>query len=217
MATVISKTYARADISEMINDLTNAYSWEKVETTEDGKTKFYVDTNKYIQINLPISDSGDIIAHHGTSYKKIISVSGTNSVIARFVTCKSGLLLQFNTSNLTYTIPPTAIVGTATNKITGQSEKAIFVMNATTSSGYEGYVLSNDNASEISSISSQVYPKVTLNSKITTALKISALHSESVMDNALYIFQNELPALSNSPVTFGGKNYYMMSAFMLED
>lgn len=217
MAKVISKTYPRANISEMISDLTNAYNWEKVETTEDGKTKFYVDASKYIQINLPASDSGDIIAHHGASYKKIISVSSTNPVTARFATCKSGLMLQFNTTNITYSIPPTAIVGAATNKITGQSEKAIFAMNATTSTGYEVYVLSNDNATEISSISSQVYPKVTLNSKLTTAVKISALHSECVMDNALCIFQSELPALSNGSVTFGEKNYYMMSAFMLED
>lgn len=193
------------------------YNWEKINVVNDNNVDFYIDEDKRIKVNIPTSSTGYISIFNGTAEKKIISsISSTANVIARFVTCKSGAMFDFLISNVS--VNYYVIVGTATNQITNASEKVIFGQYSSTTSGYYAYLLSSDNKSQIGSISEgQLFPKESLSAKITTATKIYAKHSECVMDNALYMLNSELTSLSNCSISFKGKNYYMMSRYMLED
>lgn len=213
MATVTTKTYPTIDMSEIIADITSAYDWEKVDSTQDNITNFYVDADKYIQIN----DSSDgIRVYNGTVSHLIVSLSfgAGYKINTRFAKCRTGVILQFSLNNF-YEYSPLIIIGTATNPITNANEKVIFFETSTSASSFACGIFSSDN--KTNTVKIQSFPGTKFASKLTTAIKLSTDNSEFVMDNALFIFNSELSSLSHGSVTFGGKNYYMMSAFMLED
>lgn len=213
MATVTTKTYPTMDMTEFITDITNIYDWVQVDTTETNETKFYVDTDKYICVN---KNTTSIEVYNGTKFKSVIGLSiGVGYTIhTRFAKCKTGVMLQVNLNN-NYEYSPLIIIGTATNPVTNANEKVIFFDNSSSSGSRACAILSSDN--KTNSIDMHTIVTTTFNSKLTTAFKISTKNSLFVMDNALYIFASEMSGFTHGSVTFGGKNYYMMSAFMLED
>lgn len=218
MATVISKVYPTTDLSELLTDITNAYEWEEIESVDSSTVKLHIDKNKGKYIKVSKSSTYGITAYNGSSNVWGVtgaSASSTYKYALRVATCKSGLMLMAKiiSDSSMAEHSPILIIGTATNPITKESEKVIFSENGT-SSTFPCEIGASDNKT---SSKTCTFPAVNLNSKLTTVMKISSIDSEFVMDNALYIFNSELPALAHGSVTFGGKNYYMMSAFMLED
>lgn len=218
MATVISKVYPTTDLSELLTDITNAYDWEEIESVDSSTVKLHIDKNKGKYIKVSKSSTYGITAYNGSSNVWGVtgmSASSTYKYELRVATCKFGLMLMAKTISDSSMAEhsPILIIGTATNPITKESEKVIFSENGT-SSNFPCEIGASDNKT---SSKTCTFPAVNLNSKLTTVMKISSIDSEFVMDNALYIFNSELPALAHGSVTFGGKNYYMMSAFMLED
>lgn len=218
MATVISKVYPTTDLSELLTDITNAYDWEEIESVDSSTVKLHIDKNKGKYIKVSKSSTYGITAYNGSSNVWGVtgmSASSTYKYELRVATCKFGLMLMAKTISDSSMAEhsPILIIGTATNPITKESEKVIFSENGT-SSNFPCKIGASDNKT---SSKTCTFPAVNLNSKLTTVMKISSIDSEFVMDNALYIFNSELPALAHGSVTFGGKNYYMMSAFMLED
>lgn len=218
MATVISKTYPTTNLSELLTDITNAYEWEEIENVDSSTVKLHIDKNKGKYIKVSKGSTYGITAYNGSNNfwgVTGMSASSTYKYELRVATCKFGLMLMAKTisdSSMTEH-SPILIIGTATNPITKESEKVIFSENGT-SSTFPCKIGASDNKT---SSKTCTFPAVNLNSKLTTAMKLSSIDSEFVMDNALYIFNSELPVLAHGSVTFGGKNYYMMSAFMLED
>lgn len=218
MATVISKTYPTTNLSELLTDITNAYEWEEIENVDSNTVKLHIDKNKgkYIKVSKSSTSYG-ITAYNGSNNVWGVtgmSASSTYKYELRVATCKFGLMLMAKISESSMAEhSPILIIGTATNPITKESEKVIFSENGT-SSTFPCKISASDNKT---SSKTCTFPAVNLNSKLTTVMKISSIDSEFVMDNALYIFNSELPALAHGYVTFGGKNYYMMSAFMLGD
>ena len=218
MATVISKVYPTTDLSELLTDITNAYDWEEIENVDSNTVKLHIDKNKGKYIKVSKSSTYGITAYNGSSNVWGVtgmSASSTYKYALRVATCKSGLMLSAKTVSKESLAEhsPILIIGTATNPITKESEKVIFSENGT-SSTFPCKIGASDNKT---SSKTCTFPAVNLNSKLTTVMKLSSIDSEFVMNNALYIFNSELPALAHGSVTFGGKNYYMMSAFMLED
>lgn len=218
MATVISKVYPTTDLSELLTDITNAYEWEEIESVDSSTVKLHIDKNKGKYIKVSKSSTYGITAYNGSSNVWGVtgaSASSTYKYDLRVATCKSGLMLMAKiiSDSSMAEHSPILIIGTATNPITKESEKVIFSENGT-SSTFPCKIGASDNKT---SSKTCTFPAVNLNSKLTTVMKISSIDSEFVMDNALYIFNSELPALAHGSVTFVGKNYYMMSAFMLED
>lgn len=218
MATVISKAYPTTDLSELLTDITNAYEWEEIESVDSNTVKLHIDKNKGKYIKVSKSSTYGITAYNGSSNVWGVtgaSASSTYKYDLRVATCKSGLMLMAKiiSDSSMAEHSPILIIGTATNPITKESEKVIFSENGT-SSTFPCKISASDNKT---SSKTCTFPAVNLNSKLTTVMKLSSIDSEFVMDNALYIFNSELPALAHGSVTFGGKNYYMMSGFMLED
>lgn len=218
MATVISKVYPTTDLSELLTDITNAYDWEEIESVDSSTVKLHIDKNKGKYIKVSKSSTYGITAYNGSSNVWGVtgaSASSTYKYALRVATCKSGLMLMAKiiSDSSMAEHSPILIIGTATNPITKESEKVIFSENGT-SSTFPCEIGASDNKT---SSKTCTFPAVNLNSKLTTVMKISSIDSEFVMDNALYIFNSELPTLAHGSVTFGGKNYYMMSAFMIED
>ena len=218
MATVISKVYPTTDLSELLTDITNAYDWEEIENVDSNTVKLHIDKNKGKYIKVSKSSTYGITAYNGSSNVWGVtgmSASSTYKYALRVATCKSGLMLSAKTVSKESLAEhsPILIIGTATNPITKESEKVIFSENGT-SSTFPCKIGASDNKT---SSKTCTFPAVNLNSKLTTVMKLSSIDSEFVMNNALYIFNSELPALAHGSVTFGGKNYYMMSAVMLED
>ena len=218
MATVISKAYPTTDLSELLTDITNAYEWEEIESVDSSTVKLHIDKNKGKYIKVSKSSTYGITAYNGSNNVWGVtgaSASSTYKYDLRVATCKSGLMLMAKiiSDSSMAEHSPILIIGTATNPITKESEKVIFSENGT-SSTFPCRIGASDNKT---SSKTCTFPAVNLNSKLTTVMKLSSIDSEFVMDNALYIFNSELPALAHGSVTFGGKNYYMMSGFMLED
>ena len=218
MATVISKVYPTTDLSELLTDITNAYDWEEIENVDSNTVKLHIDKNKGKYIKVSKSSTYGITAYNGSNNVWGVtgmSASSTYKYALRVATCKSGLMLMAKiiSDSSMAEHSPILIIGTATNPITKESEKVIFSENGT-SSTFPCRIGASDNKT---SSKTCTFPAVNLNSKLTTVMKLSSIDSEFVMDNALYIFNSELPALAHGSVTFGGKNYYMMSGFMLED
>ena len=222
MATVISKVYPTTDLSELLTDITNAYEWEEIESVDSSTVKLHIDKNKgkYIKVSIKVSQGSTygITAYNGSNevWNSIgMTASSTYKYALRVATCKSGLMLMAKiiSDSSMAEHSPILIIGTATNPITKESEKVIFSENGT-SSTFPCRIGASDNKT---SSKTCTFPAVNLNSKLTTVMKLSSIDSEFVMNNALYIFNSELPALAHGSVTFGGKNYYMMSGFMLED
>ena len=218
MATVISKVYPTTDLSELLTDITNAYDWEEIESVDSSTVKLHIDKNKGKYIKVSKGSSYGITAHNGSSNvwgATGMSASSTYKYALRVATCKSGLMLMAKiiSDSSMAEHSPILIIGTATNPITKESEKVMFSEDGS-SSAFSCEISASDNKT---SPKTCTFPAVNLNSKLTTVMKLSSIDSEFVMDNALYIFNSELPALAHGSVTFGGKNYYMMSGFMLED
>lgn len=218
MATVISKVYPTTDLSELLTDITNAYEWEEIENVDSNTVKLHIDKKKGKYIKVSKSSTYGITAYNGSNNVWGVtgmSASSTYKYELRVATCNFGLMLMAKTISDSSMAEhsPILIIGTATNTITKESEKVIFSENGT-SSTFPCKIGASDNKT---SSKTCTFPAVNLNSKLTTAMKLSSIDSEFVMDNALYIFNSELPVLAHGSVTFGGKNYYMMSAFMLED
>ena len=218
MATVISKTYPTTNLSELLTDITNAYDWEEIENVDSNTVNLHIDKNKGKYIKVSKGSTYGITAYNGSNSIWGVtgaSASATYKYALRVGTCKSGLMLSAKvvSDESLSEHSPTFIVGTATNPVTKESEKVIFSENGT-SSAFPCKIGASDNKT---SPKTCTFPAVNLNSKLTTVMKLSSIDSEFVMDNALYIFNSELPALAHGSVTFGGKNYYMMSGFMLED
>ena len=218
MATVISKTYPTTNLSELLTDIANAYDWEEIESVDSSTVKLHIDKNKGKYIKVSKSSTYGITAYNGSNNVWGVtgaSASSTYKYDLRVATCKSGLMLMAKiiSDSSMAEHSPILIIGTATNPITKESEKVIFSENGT-SSTFPCKIGASDNKT---SSKTCTFPAVNLNSKLTTVMKLSSIDSEFVMDNALYIFNSELPALAHGSVTFGGKNYYMMSGFMLED
>lgn len=213
MATVTTKTYPTTDMTEFITDITNIYDWVQVDTTDTDAPKFYVDTDKYICVK---KTAAKLEVHNGAKSAQVITLTtGTGYVIyTRFAKCKTGVILQVNVNNnIEYS--PLIIIGTATNPITNANEKVIFFDSSSSSSTRNCSILSSDN--KTNSIDMHSIASTAFNSKLTTAFKISTKNSLFVMDNALYLFASELSGFTHGSVTFEGKNYYMMSTYMLED
>ena len=213
MATVTTKTYPTMDMTEFITDITNIYDWVQVDTTDTNAPKFYVDTDKYICVN---KTATKLEVHNGVKSAQVSTLtSGVGyTIYTRFAKCKTGVILQVSVNNI-YEYSPLIIIGTATNPVTNANEKVIFFDNSSSSSSRACAILSSDN--KTNSIDMHTIATTMFNSKLTTAFKISTKNSLFVMDNALYIFASEMSGFTHGSVTFGGKNYYMMSAFMLED
>ncbi len=213
MATVTTKTYPTTDMTEFITDITNIYDWVQVDTTDTDAPKFYVDTDKYICVN---KTAAKLEVHNGAKSAQVIALTtGTGyTIYTRFAKCKTGVILQVNINN-NYEYSPLIIIGTATNPITNANEKVIFFDTSSSASNRTCSILSSDN--KTNSIDMHTINSTMFNSKLTTAFKISTKNSLFVMDNALYLFASEMSGFTHGSVTFGGKNYYMMSTYLLED
>lgn len=219
MATVISKTYPTTNLSELLTDITNAYDWEEIENVDSNTVNLHIDKNKGKYIKVSKGSTYGITAYNGSNSVWSVtgaSASSTYKYALRVATCKFGLMLMAKiiSDSSMAEHSPILIIGTATNPITKESEKVIFSEDGT-SSNFPCKIGASDNKNLTSK--SCTFPAVNLSSKLTTTIKLLSTDSEFVMDNALYIFNSELPTLAHGSVTFGGKNYYMMSAFMIED
>lgn len=210
MATIISKAINSS--SEGKNFLESCYAWSNITDLSTTMYRFFIDENIYLKFGV---DSGYYRIYVGNSNYEISFFAKSSTLAMRCISCKNSVILQFSTGSTFQTYFPTVIIGDSTNIRTGETAKSFFVIDSSsTASTLDYYLLSGDNTTE-NLTKNSFSPK--LNAKITTAFDIVHTQSESKFDNALLIYQNELSALSNGYVNFGGKKYYMFGNVLLED
>lgn len=222
---ILSKTYSCASSSgtSLSSDLKNLYSWDKVGSISGNS---YIGNNYYIgSTYLSIYYYSGVpnfqMTINNNAKQRSLYYGKTNTAIfLKAFKTSSVVAMCFNASSAPDGVdyPIFIIIDTGTNKVTGGSEKIIYVdyLDAT-DNVHQSVISSSANASTEFGFSDGGVIVPTTESTLTTAVSGFAKGSPFVLDNTKMLLSTNATGLSEGAVTLDGEDYYMINRFLIRN